>query len=158
MHVNVCTCTIRVWNDSRLKAQGKKYSDIFKSKSPHYRATVCTCIHTIIMHVMYIHIGYTMKRRFIWRFNITEETCTIGVPSARASIQVSKLWVCWVAFAALSGSIVALFVSDMYTTKRRHSQSSHSSMFCVYSSLKLHKLTKRVSSQALPPDGAGKVS
>ena len=48
-----------------------------------------------------INIGYTMKRRFIRRFIITEETCTIGVPSAKregvytgfiyASIQVSKL-------------------------------------------------------------------
>ena len=44
------------------------------------------------------------------------------------------------------------------TPRRRDSQSSHASVFCVYSSLKLHKFTKRVSSQALPCDSAGKVS
>ena len=83
-------------------------------------------------HKMYI-IGYTMKWRFIRRFIITEATCTLGIlsmkhegiyidikvfmPHSQITFMIvgmkKTLWACYVAFAALSGSTVALFVSDM---------------------------------------------
>ena len=39
-----------------------------------------------------------------------------------------------IAFTVLSSSFVALFVRDMYTTKRRHCGNFYASVFCVYSS------------------------